>query len=69
MSQVKRHFQHAFAHGSDNDQQLLEQMPHSLRRAVLSDIYMATLRRTPIFFGCPKIVGLVCLAMRRRLCR
>ena len=27
-------------------QALLEQMPHALRRAVLSDIYMATLRRS-----------------------
>lgn len=49
-------------------QALLDQMPHSLRRAVLSDINKATLRRTPVFFGCPKIVDLVCLAMRRTTC-
>ena len=65
---VKRHFTHAFSHGTEADATLLEQMPHSLRRAVLADIYMTTLRRTPIFFGCPKLQRLLCSTMHRSAC-
>ena len=49
---VKRHFTIAFSHGSDNDQALLEQMPHALRREVLKNIYLRTMRRVPLYFGC-----------------
>ena len=64
----RSHFTHAFSLGSDDDQALLEQMPHSLRRAVLSDIYMATLRRTPIFFGCARLLRTICPLVRRSVC-
>ena len=57
-----------FSHGSDSDKALLDQMPLSLRRAVLADIYMTTLRRTPIFVGCPKLQIQLCSIMSRTVC-
>ena len=47
---VKRHFEQTF--DGDGDQAILEQLPHSLRREVLKNIYLRSMRRVPLLFGC-----------------
>lgn len=51
---VRRYCRKKFSEdgSSIKDEDILEQMPRSLRREVLLDIYMRTLRRTPTFLGC-----------------
>lgn len=62
---VKRYFQHKLRN-EDHDQSLLEQMTPSLRREVLHDIYMRTLRRAPFVFGADQgAITQICSVLRR----
>ena len=62
---VRRHFRQSF----DEDQKssaVLDAMPRYMRRTVLQDIHMRTLRRAPILFGVDKqMVAHLCAVMRR----
>ena len=63
---VKRFFRRSLEHESGSDQQIIEQMPGALRREVLQDIYMRTLRRVPLFFGSEAVVlAQICSLVRR----
>ncbi|KAL1521874.1 hypothetical protein AB1Y20_021525 [Prymnesium parvum] len=63
---VKRHFRMNMDDSQAKDQALLEQMPHTLKRQVLYDIHMRTMRRVPIFFGCePMMLHHLCNVMKR----
>jgi hypothetical protein len=39
---------HAYA--DDSEEKVLDQLPHSLRREVLKNIYLRSMRRVPILF-------------------
>ena len=57
------------AYSQDNESAVLDQMPHSLRREVLKNIYMRSMRRVPLFFGCdPALVMQVAEMLRRVVC-
>ena len=62
---VQRFFRRSLENES-NDDQIIAQMPGSLRREVMQDINMRTLRRVPLFFGCEsEALGAVCGVLRR----
>ena len=49
--------------------QVLEQLPHSLRREVLKNIYLRSMRRVPLFFGCDSaLVSQIAEMLRRVVC-
>ena len=49
--------------------QVLEQLPHSLRREVLKNIYLRSMRRVPLFSGCDSaLVSQIAEMLRRVVC-
>ncbi|KAL3922272.1 MAG: hypothetical protein SGPRY_004619 [Prymnesium sp.] len=63
---VKRHFRMSLNDSQAKDQKVLDQMPHTLRREVMHDIYMRTMRRVPMFFGCEvALLQHVCHVLKR----
>ncbi|KAL3893622.1 MAG: hypothetical protein SGPRY_014102, partial [Prymnesium sp.] len=49
---VKDHFRMSLDDLELKDKQLLDQMPHTLRKEVLYDINLRTIRLVPVFIGC-----------------
>ena len=48
---------------------MLEQLPHALRREVLKNIYLRSMRRVPLFFGCDNaLVSQIAEMLRRVVC-
>ena len=66
---VRLHFKQEFTEGqSMTDDTLLRQMPQGLRREVMIDINMRTLRVAPIFLGCDvAMVAMICSHLNRAL--
>ncbi len=65
---VKRHFRKSFDEDQINSDShaVLDAMPRYLRRTVLQDIHMRTLRRAPLFVGVDKeMIAQVCAVVRR----
>ena len=64
---VKKHFEHTY--NQDSESVVLEQMPHSLRREVLKNIYLRSMRRVPLFFGCDSaLITQIAEMLRRVVC-
>lgn len=63
---VKRFFRRSLDHDDNDDQKLIGEMPGNLRREVLQDIYMRTLRRVPLFFRVDRdALVQICSSLRR----
>ena len=64
---VKRHYEHTYDH--DSDQMILDQLPHALRREVLKNIYLRSMRRVPLLFGCDgALIAQIAEMLRRAVC-
>ena len=65
---VRRHFRRSFdeEHGGLKNDAVLDAMPPSLRRTVLLDIHMRTLRRAPLFVGVERALLVQLCALVRR---
>jgi len=63
---VKLHFRMTLDNNEAKDKELLDQMPHTLRRQVLYDIHMRTMRRASLFFGVdPMMLQHLCNVVKR----
>ena len=65
---VKRHFKRSFDEDQihSNSHAVLEAMPRYLRRTVLQDIHMRTVRRAPLFVGIEnEMLAQICAVVRR----
>ena len=64
---VKRHFEQSY--DQDTDDKILDQLPHGLRRELLKNIYLRSMRRVPLLFGTDSaLVGQLAEMLRRVVC-
>ena len=63
---VRQHFKQSYETSGMNDELLLQQMPRTLRREIMIEINMRTIRLAPVFLGTDKaMVALVCSLLSR----
>ena len=63
---VRQHVKASYENAGRDDDALLRELPRSLRRELMIDINMRTLRTAPIFLGCDSaMISLVCSMLTR----
>ena len=63
---VRQHFKQSFEQSAGDEEAMLQSMPRSLRREVMIDINMRTIRQTPMFLRADKaMITRVCSLLTR----